>query len=74
MVQGRLLRTNLFVLCKNAFIRVVSMPSCFNQSSVCYVKRVIIYRATWATFKPKLEKMKEVHSEKITYISGNGTS
>ena len=44
---------------------------------------VVDYRATWATFKLKLQKLKKkIHSEKISYIfsqksfsyvSGNGT-
>ena len=35
---------------------------------------VVQYAANWCTFKPNLEKIKKIRSEKISYISGNGTS
>ena len=31
------------------------------------------YAATWAAFKPKLEKNKKIYPEKNSYISGNRT-
>ena len=34
---------------------------------------VVYYAATWGTFKPKLEKIKNSAPEKDFYISGNGT-
>ena len=34
---------------------------------------VIIYRVTWVTFKLKIKKIKTIHSQKDSYISGNGT-
>ena len=34
---------------------------------------VVYYGATWATFKPKLKKVKKSAPRKNSYISGNGT-
>ena len=34
--------------------------------------QVVIYAATWVTFKPKLEKIKKSVPKKYFYLSGNG--
>ena len=44
-----------------------------SRRNVENVMEVVIYRATWTTFKPKPKKIKNIHPQKISYISGNGT-
>ena len=44
-----------------------------NTLDVLLFTIVVYYGVTWCTFKPKLKKIKSVHPEKISYISGNET-